>query len=121
MSVTFVLTLAIQPGADDQEVRETAQRMAASTERKDGARFYLTFEREPGLLEYIETFTDSDAAEAHLHNQDESLLAHWFSLVSLAAVHVVGPVSDSLRKSLEAFPAKVPPTFSPAMCTFGPR
>uniref|UniRef100_A0A0G4FK04 ABM domain-containing protein n=1 Tax=Chromera velia CCMP2878 TaxID=1169474 RepID=A0A0G4FK04_9ALVE len=120
--ITFVMTLQVQDGVDDgATLRETATRMAASVERKPGARFYLFYQVEPRRYEYIEAFSDSDTASAHLQTGDKELLERWFALIKLARCVVVGPASEKLRETLAAFPLPVEPVFADSLGGFGPR
>ena len=103
----FDNTTFVKPDADDKKVRETMSQLASSVRHKPGARFYQSFQREAGKLEFIETFSDPASALHHLKHQDETLAATWFTMIELHATTVVGPASDALRAELDGYPFAV--------------
>lgn len=119
-TITFLITLAVKPDADDSKVRDTMAQLASSVRRKPGARFYQSFQREVGKLEFIEVFSNSDAALYHLKNQDDALAATWFSMIELHAITVVGPASDALKLELNGYPFPDKPVYVDTLSGFAP-
>ena len=119
-TITFLITLAVQPGADDQKVRETMAKLAASVGQKPGALFYQSYQVTEGKLEFIETFADSAAALYHLQNQDAELAATWFTMIELEAITVVGPADDALKSELDGYPLANKPCYVDTISGFPP-
>ena len=121
-TITFLITLSIKDGVDNEKLRETMAQLATSVSKKPGARFYQSFQREEGnKLEFIETFSDSASALHHLKNQDESLASFWFSMIELDAIVVIGPASDALRAELAGYPIVNKPVYADTISGFAPK
>ena len=120
-TITFLITLNIKDGVDDAKLRDTMAKLATSVSKKPGARFYQSFQREEGKLEFIETFSDSTSAIYHLQNQDESLAAFWFSMIELHSITVIGPSSDALRAELDGYPMASKPVYLDTISGFVPK
>ena len=119
-TITFLITVNIKKDADDDKMRETMAQLAASVSQKPGARFYQSFQRQPGKLEFIETFSDSSAALHHLKNQDDKLAATWFAMIDLEAITVVGPASDALKAEIDTYPLPSKPVYVETISGFPP-
>mmetsp|Transcript_60278 Transcript_60278/g.111796 ORF Transcript_60278/g.111796 Transcript_60278/m.111796 type:complete len:124 (-) Transcript_60278:191-562(-) len=119
-TITFLITLAVKPDADDKQVRETMALLAKSVSEKPGALFYQSYQKTEGKLEFIETFKDSDAALYHLRNQPAELAATWFSMIELETISVIGPASDELKKELGGYPLANKPVYHETISGFPP-
>ena len=120
-TLTFLITLAVKPDADDTKIKDTMAKLAAGVGKKPGARFYQSFQRELGKLEFIETFADSAAALYHLQNQDAELAATWFTMIELHSITVVGPADAALRAELDSYPMPTKPVFVETISGFPPK
>ena len=119
-TITFLILLAVKPDSDMKEVKETMASLAAGVSKKPGARFYQSYQREPGKLEFIETFSDSKAALYHLKNQEETLAAKWFSLIEFQAITIIGPADDALKDEIDGYPLPNKPVYVDTISGFPP-
>ena len=120
-TITFLITLNIQPGADPAKIREILPRLAAGVAAKPGAQFYQSYQKRPDLIEFIETFQDSAAALYHLQHQDMDLVAQWYSQIALESIAIVGPASDTLRAELAKYPMTNAPQYMDGLSGFPPQ
>merc|ERR1712137_645289 len=116
-----LLTARVKGNPDPEDFRKAAAEMAAKTWNKDGTRFYQYFLSAPDLLEYIETFSNSQTALAHLTNQDKEFLAKWFTYIELASCRVVGPATEELKSTVKSLVAPITAEFFETMGGYEPR
>ncbi|CAE7559169.1 unnamed protein product, partial [Symbiodinium necroappetens] len=120
-TITFLITLNIQPTAETEKIREILAQLAQSVAAKPGASFYQSYQKRPDQIEFIETFRDSDAALWHLQNQDQALAALWFTQIALESITIIGPASEALRNELAGYPRANKPVYIAGLSGFPPQ
>ncbi|CAE7580898.1 U2AF65A [Symbiodinium microadriaticum] len=120
-TITFLITLNIQPTAETEKIREILAQLAQSVAAKPGASFYQSYQKRPDQIEFIETFRDSDAALWHLQNQDQALAALWFTQIALESITIIGPASEALRNELAGYPLANKPVYIAGLSGFPPQ
>jgi quinol monooxygenase YgiN len=100
-SVSWLVELAVRPGALDA-FRALTDEMVAAAAEEPGTRIYERFVSTDGSVVHgFERFDSPAAALAHLERFGESFAERFLALVERRRITAYGAVSDGLRKVLD--------------------